>query len=394
MKKYLSFGVLAIAFSAMFSGCSKTSDFSDVIEENNAQIAENLKNEYRLNFEKKYGKVDANQTWDFTGIGNGTTRAEAVTCVNIDYPGTLQTSLHTDKSALQKILVNGETVEGAEVNVKTWNPNVSVNMYPAFSNDEANKNVYFRLAATYNNVESTFSTVQIKNNAWWKNNGATAPCKEAKGINTTGLENVSWSLLLLNNKKVEIGRKTISTFKEVKVNNRTYWCFNYNGTKYTDLIFLVAERPIPTAKRYLIEDLGSRSDFDFNDIVVDVMQDDNGDQKAIIRAMGGTIDFAMQIGNTTWTKSAKFPNYQEMLNTGWQGSAISYGAELDKFEVSGYDPSINNISVTVQGRGGSEDVMVITFPKKGKAPMIIALDASNNWMDERSSVPTGWFTTE
>ena len=36
----------------------------------------------------------------------------------------------------------------------------------------------------------------------------------------------------------------------------------------------------------------------------------------------------------------------------------------------------------------------ITFPKKGKAPMIIALDASNNWMDERSSVPTGWFTTE
>ena len=198
---------------------------------------------------------------------------------------------------------------------------------------------------------------------------------------------------------------------------------------YEDLVFMMYGNPAPpiqhvdevivgTTKRYMMEDLGATDDFDFNDVVVDVTTDRvkkkifydidaNGSwifnheeiiehlpQEAIVRAAGGTLDFTLTIGNTTWTKSAKFPNYQEMLNTGWQGSAISYGAELDKFEVSGYDPSINNISVTVQGRGGSGDVMVITFPKKGKAPMIIALDASNNWMDERSSVPTGWFTTE
>ena len=198
---------------------------------------------------------------------------------------------------------------------------------------------------------------------------------------------------------------------------------------YEDLVFMMYGNPAPpiqhvdevivgTTKRYMMEDLGATDDFDFNDVVVDVTTDRvkkkifydinaNGSwtfnheeiiehlpQEAIVRAAGGTLDFTLTIGNTTWTKSAKFPNYQEMLNTGWQGSAISYGAELDKFEVSGYDPSTNNISVTVQGRGGSGEVMVITFPKKGKAPMIIALDASNNWMDERSSVPTGWFTTE
>ena len=198
---------------------------------------------------------------------------------------------------------------------------------------------------------------------------------------------------------------------------------------YEDLVFMMYGNPAPpiqhvdevivgTTKRYMMEDLGATDDFDFNDVVVDVTTDRvkkkifydidaNGSwtfnheeiiehlpQEAIVRAAGGTLDFTLTIGNTTWTKSAKFPNYQEMLNTGWQGSAISYGAELDKFEVSGYDPSTNNISVTVQGRGGSGDVMVITFPKKGKAPMIIALDASNNWMDERSSVPEGWFTTE
>jgi hypothetical protein len=198
---------------------------------------------------------------------------------------------------------------------------------------------------------------------------------------------------------------------------------------YEDLVFMMYGNPAPpiqhvdevivgTTKRYMMEDLGATDDFDFNDVVVDVTTDRvkkkifydidaNGSwtfnheeiikhlpQEAIVRAAGGTLDFTLTIGNTTWTKRAKFPNYQEMLNTGWQGSTISYGAELDKFEVSGYNPSSNNISVTVQGRGGSGDVMVITFPKKGKAPMIIALDASNNWMDERSSVPEGWFTTE
>ena len=37
--------------------------------------------------------------------------------------------------------------------------------------------------------------------------------------------------------------------------------------------------------------------------------------------------------------------------------------------------------------------MTITFPKKGEAPMIIAVDATTPWMDEKVSVPTGWFFT-
>ena len=82
-----------------------------------------------------------------------------------------------------------------------------------------------------------------------------------------------------------------------------------------------------------------------------------------------------------------------MLNTGRNGS-ISYSKELDKFDVEGYNASANNVSVSVVGRGNSGEVMIITFPKKGEAPMIIAVDANTNWMDEKVSVPTGWFTTE
>ena len=51
---------------------------------------------------------------------------------------------------------------------------------------------------------------------------------------------------------------------------------------YSDLICLVKNvDPVkPIAKRYFIEDLGSKDDFDFNDIVVDVIQDPDGNHWA------------------------------------------------------------------------------------------------------------------
>ena len=195
---------------------------------------------------------------------------------------------------------------------------------------------------------------------------------------------------------------------------------------YEDLVFMMYGNPAPPiqhvdevivgkTKRYMMEDLGSTPyDFDFNDIVVDVTTERvkkkiyydiaaNGSwtfnheeiiedlpQEAIVRAAGGTVDFTLTIGTTTWTKSAKFPNYQEMLNTGWQGSAISYGAELDKFTVEGWDPTTNNITVTVAGKS-NEGVgeKTIGFPARGESPMIIAIDATTDWMKERVAAPAG-----
>ena len=208
---------------------------------------------------------------------------------------------------------------------------------------------------------------------------------------------------------------------------------NENGDyDYEDLVFMMYGNPAPpiqhvdeviegNTKRYMMEDLGATDDFDFNDIVVDVTTnrvkkqyfydikaDGSWDLKevktianlpdeAIVRAAGGTLDFTLTIGNTSWTKSEKFPNYQEMLNTGRNGS-ISFGKELDKFDVEGYNASANNISVKVAGRdkGVNEGVgeKTIGFPKKGEAPMIIAVDATTNWMTERTGAPDEWFKTE
>ena len=161
------------------------------------------------------------------------------------------------------------------------------------------------------------------------------------------------------------------------------------------------------AKRYMIEDLGSVGDFDFNDVVVDVEENvitkhkvtyENGvlktdettvttePTKAVIRAMGGTIDFDLTIGDTHWVKSKKGFNPGTMYNT--QGT-IDYEEVLDEFEVTGWSPTANNVSISVNGKNG--EVYTITFPKAGTAPMIIAVDPTQKWMPEKESVPSTWF---
>ena len=93
----------------------------------------------------------------------------------------------------------------------------------------------------------------------------------------------------------------------------------------------------------------------------------------------------LTIGNSTWTKSKELPNYQQMLNTGRDGE-INYDKELDWFEVKGWNPDKNNISVTVEGNPND-----ITFPKTGEAPKVIAVDPTTNWMFERTPAPESWF---
>ena len=162
------------------------------------------------------------------------------------------------------------------------------------------------------------------------------------------------------------------------------------------------------AKRYLIEDLGATDDFDFNDVVVDVEENtvithnvtyENGvlktdeivsetpeKAKAVIRAMGGTIDFELVIGNTVWSKSGAGFDVKTMYNT--QGT-IDHNKVLAEFEVEGWSPQANNVSIRVNGKDGK--VFTISFPKEGTAPMIIAVDPTQHWMYERESVPSSWF---
>ena len=163
------------------------------------------------------------------------------------------------------------------------------------------------------------------------------------------------------------------------------------------------------AKRYMIEDLGAVDDFDFNDVVVDVEEYtvtthtvtyENGilkndvvtdvttePAKAILRCMGGTLDFELNIGGTKWAKKGSSYEVGTMYNT--QGE-IDYGRAMAEFEVPGWKYEENNIAITVNNENGQ--VYNITFPKAGTAPMIIAVDPTQTWMRERVSIPKTWFT--
>lgn len=180
----------------------------------------------------------------------------------------------------------------------------------------------------------------------------------------------------------------------------------------------VEEVEVRETKRYMMEDLGATDDFDFNDVVVDVsnvwvkkitrtenastgevayneeVKEGSQRQEAIVRAAGGIYDFTLTIGTTTpWKKSDKLA-VSTMWNTGWDNSTIDYNAELAKFDVTGWDKDANNIELTVslpEGPQSAGNVNTITFPKAGTAPKMIAVEATQNWMTERNSVPSSWW---
>lgn len=219
-------------------------------------------------------------------------------------------------------------------------------------------------------------------------------------------------------------------------------CEDANGKMgdwdYNDVVLLVVGLPnIPTVaediieKRYMIEDLGSTFDFDFNDIVVDVKQAKiNGETKqtATITHLCGTIPYQLFIGETPFTPVMKGQNGEDHLGVNPKGDAFT-------FNITGWDPSTNNISVlvwpdrtyesfknvngkdytayTTNGYNKPEEgnfshdselyphynvdtkgARQINFPKNGEQPYIIAFDPEVTWREEHQSVPRSWFKTE
>ena len=455
------FALLGVAFMS----CSKTD-----LYDSNAEY-ELQKSTYTSNFVKKYGEIDSNQSWDFCTMATSYSLESSNHALTRD-----GSSSFNANATVGEILIEKTTIDWMSANMKAGDNNVkkgkpfylqvpqnSFTIVPIFQGTASyfwqlwmhvdgitedkliwskGEDITYRTSATSNTWASpgtgnagmnnafevkaptyTFENLPVNANmyfylkVWNSYSDFKSNTKNPRAL--TSLEQMMLALIDCPRPARVPEANTVSIIGCEDDKNGDY--------DYEDLVFMMYGNPAPpiqhvdevitgTPKRYMLEDLGTTDDFDFNDIVVDVISgrikkkmyydiDANGGwtfnheevvenlpDQAIVRAAGGTLDFTLTIGNTTWTKSKKFPNYQEMLNTGRNGS-ISYSKELDKFDVEGYNASANNVSVSVVGRGNSGEVMTITFPKKGEAPMIIAVDATNNWMDEKVSVPTGWFFT-
>lgn len=183
--------------------------------------------------------------------------------------------------------------------------------------------------------------------------------------------------------------------------------FMIYGEPYVPQSFEVTDLEKDVKKRYMIEDLGKKDDTDFNDIVVDIVttytykmttsssgivtfsDEKLKSRKAEIKALGGTLDFELNIGGTTWKKSSKF-DPAEMINTGANGTEIDYNKVLHTIDLPlTFDPATNNISVTVYKKDSEIVSNVVNFPPNGAVPMIIAIDPIADWATERTPFDFG-----
>jgi len=161
--------------------------------------------------------------------------------------------------------------------------------------------------------------------------------------------------------------------------------FMIYGEPYVPSTFEVKEFETTYSKRYMIEDLGSTDDFDFNDIVVDVQEtfkqvkttDAQGKvtwsdpellgQKAFLRHRGGILPFELTIGSTKLDKM----------------DGVLSDDPNTEFTVTGWNRTANNISIKVYQGKASQTATEVNFPKEGAIPMIIATDTNVAWSAER-----------
>ena len=457
--KLLAFGCFA-AIGVGLMSCSK----ADVFDSNaaNELKKEQQEKDYTSSFVKKYGAVEG-KSWDLATLATSYTLESSNRALTRD-------GVYNADAVEGEMLVDKATIDWMSTNMKAGANNVakgkpfylqvpdnSFTIVPIF---QGTASYYWQLWMHVDGIEQDkliWSKGDIKyitseGSTEWKSPGTgktgmnsafqiKAPTYEFKNlpknanmyfylkvwdsyekyskntINPRKLTSLNQMMLALINCNVPSNVPANNTVSIIGCED------NANGDfDYEDLVFMMYGNPVPpithvdevikgTPKRYMMEDLGEEHpDFDFNDVVVDVISGrakwkreyeilENGGWNlinetkiedlpdiAVVRAAGGILDFTLTIGNTTWTKSAKFPNYQQMLNTGRDGE-INYDKELDTFKVEGWDPDNNNISVTVEGNPND-----ITFPETGKAPMIIAVDPTTNWMFERTPAPKSWFT--
>lgn len=185
------------------------------------------------------------------------------------------------------------------------------------------------------------------------------------------------------------------------------------------------------SKRYMIEDLGSSSDFDFNDVVLDVEQFgqvpvlisqepqpscnnaiktsislgacSEPQQTVSVRHLCGTRPFQFGVGDYESAVITDPTDEEQTLRqlSGLPVEDVSYFGGSKPIEgwnpdqtipITGWLPDANNITLKVWRSGqeqASEGGWRVQFPQVGAVPFIMALPASVSWSAEGVNF-TGW----
>lgn len=414
---------IVVALGVVFiSSCSKNTDVYDPSFEHTQ-----VENKYKAEFVQAYGEVSPLETWDFSYRGAaltpGATRAKISSQYLSDWRGTESYGYvwnYPEKAGISDPMPENQVndlihnhwtqIENAINNTAAidWNPSGSYTfraLKTTRNNSTASK--YFAVGAEIDDIDLYLRLSSPANGK--DNKGGTTADQHTSSINFGEVPSsaVWYACSTTGNNKnkiaIDANNYKLTKFKEVTVsiNNKeyTFWCFKcdaQNGT-YADLVLWV-QKIIPAtptlgeAKRYMVEDLGNASatDFDFNDVVFDVIEINNVDgkktYKCFVRALGGTKDITIKVGNSTWKKSTKF-DATKMYNTQYD---IDYALALDEFDVEGWIPGTNNVQVFVEDK--PDFVYGLPFPKPGEVPFIVSVIDGKNWKVERQPVEDlHWF---
>ena len=422
---------------------------------------EQSKTDYEANFVEKYGEVDPNQSWDFStgdeyfGIpssAKAATRGEATTYTmtkSQNYYQVEQSTLSKMNEVFKEKTNNYNTGKQFAMTV----PENDFTIMPIFMGESGGNFKLYMHVDGIGEIEvwSKWEGIQVKGTnssgkkftTWTdlKSFDSGKNCLNATAIQSkyitfhglpagatmyfylkitsaaSGYNTVGNTLGSLNDymREYQFGANDVTPSElpgvdkpEIKIIGCEDAVTN-SDKDYNDVVFMLYGEPyVPESfevkdlektvkKRYFVEDLGATDDFDFNDIVVDVIStysykqttSETGivtfsdetltSQKAEIRALGGTLDLELNIGGKTWKKSTKF-DPTVMYNT----TEPDYNKVLDSFDLPlTYDPSSNNISVKVYQKDSENVSTQVNFPAKGAVPMIIALNAYAEWALER-----------
>ena len=315
LRNLLFFGSMAV-LGAAFTSCSKDIAFDSEGLAN--QAAEQLKAEYRANFEKKYGAIAPNQTWDLASMTpivtlpstSTATRAEGDE-VTITFKG--KNSMTIDQSVIAWMhnkMPKGQnnTSVGSPfcaeatstkntftivpfyqgcasytwelwVNIdgkdqKIWTKNEDLKYIDddgehELTNDGVPAGATQIIAPTFTYEVTPGAKMYFYLKVWTEKNANTSYPNGTSVLKKKSLENYMRALEGLD-KPTGVDPEDFVTL---------VGCEDGGGDNdFEDLAFMfigprmkeVEELEVRECKRYMMEDLGATDDFDFNDVVVDV----------------------------------------------------------------------------------------------------------------------------
>lgn len=141
------------------------------------------------------------------------------------------------------------------------------------------------------------------------------------------------------------------------------------------------------------EDLGSTDDYDFNDIVLEVMKNTaNNSVEVRCLAAGGTLPAYITYNGVEIGESHALLGGQtnQMINTNSFGAASEWQTLTGVSVDMSIDEIIKNISIRVTQNEGDVYATEIKAPETGEAPQMIIVPGDWEWPSERKGIETAY----